>query len=374
MDFATSFFKTLSRVQRETQRTSLRPFEIESLKLQHIYGPPAIVSSKTWDNTEESYDICQDVAKTFGIDSTRGTPFLFSEQKPITSSPDVISFDQEPESFDEMDIVHEAITEQPLKVVPDPYVDRAVVDSFPTQKRFVLDEDDDDMELFDGNCGPMPRRNRKQVKKRRVKRQIPRTMLDVLPPHDVIKLTSVFNYVINNATVLIPYGYAYVNCSQPLVSDGGAATVIPRWAELTSRYRKYRVWNSKIRASIVNQEAYGIDFFVCPMGSLLPQTVANCRAALSNMRAVSHIVSGVGSPNQKVLHKNAGVSTYAGVLTRHVEDLYAGSTDGTSLIPTDNFYFMIGTDTNGVASVSGTFVSVKMTWIIDLWEPQNAIN
>jgi len=374
MDFATTFFKTLTRVKRETHRSSLTPFEIDSLKLQQIYGPPALIASKVYDMSQEELDIAEAVAQSYSAGSSRSTPFSIAKQS-VDMNPcqDIISFENL-EAMSETSDDHESSSESPVKVVQDPYVDRAIVDEFPTYKRTVLNEDDDNMELLCGKSGPMPRRNRKQQKKRRVKKHIPRTMLDVLPPHEVIKLTSVFNYVLNNATVLIPYGYAYVNCSQPLVSDGGSATVIPRWAELTSRYRKYRVWNARIRASIVNQEAYGIDFFVCPMGSLLPQTVANCRAALSNMRAVSHIVSGAGSPNQKVLTKNAGVASYAGVLTRHVEDLYAGSTDGTSLIPTDNFYFMIGTDTNGVASVSGCFVSVKMTWIIDLWEPQNAIN
>lgn len=215
---------------------------------------------------------------------------------------------------------------------------------------------------------------RKPKNKKRARKQIMRVnRSDFLAPRETIVLTTVFNFVLNNATVLIPYGYSYITATQPLNSNAGASTVVPRWAELTQKYRKYRVYSAHTRVSCVNQEAYGVDFFVCPMNSLLLQTVVNCRAALSNRRAASHIVSGVGSPNSKVLSRFSNQKQYTGLTTRYVEDAYTGNTD-LSVTPSDNWYFMVGVDTNGAASVAGVFVSIKMTWNVDLWEVQNAIN
>jgi len=236
-----------------------------------------------------------------------------------------------------------------------------------------------EMDLFGDACGPMPGRGRGRGKMRRgagFRRggglsMVPRNM--TVPARETVKLRTVFNDVINNATLAIPYGYAYVNLTNPLKSNGGAATIVPFWTEQQGRQRKYRVFKTRVSVSAVNQEAFGVDFGIVAMNSLLVQTVANCKSSLSNIRCRKKLVSGVGSPNRCDLRSQQSITDFAGFYTRGAEDNYVGLTDG-SADPTDNIYLMIIADTNGAASVSGILVSVTVEFVVDFMEPQNAVN
>jgi len=197
--------------------------------------------------------------------------------------------------------------------------------------------------------------------------------LMTVPARETVVLRTVYNDILNNASLVLPYAYQYVNLTTPLIANNGSATVIPFWTAMQARQRKYKVLKTMVRAQFVNQEAFGVDIGICPMNSLLTQSIINCRGALSNARCKKNLVSGVGSPNKTTLVSSQSISNFAGFFSRGAEDNYVGNTDSSSL-PTDNIYLMIVGDTNGVASVSGILVSVEVHFYIDFMEAQTPVN
>jgi len=218
---------------------------------------------------------------------------------------------------------------------------------------------------------PVIRRRKQQPRRRRgptPSKQFSQTLgLVTLAPRERFKVITVFNDVLNNASLVLPYAFAYVDLSTPLKANGGAATVVPYWSILTALCRKFFVEKTSVVVEFVNQETFGVDAFICPINFLPAQSIVQGRACLSNVRAKKRLISGVGSPNRCTLKSTQSVRNFGGFTPRTVEDPHWGNTDGSS-DPTDKLYLEIGADTNGSASVAGILVSVKLIiygWIAE---------
>jgi len=197
--------------------------------------------------------------------------------------------------------------------------------------------------------------------------------LMTVPARETYIVSTVFNDILNNASLVIPYAFAYVDLQTPLKANGGAATVVPFWTMIALRQRKYYVWKTVVTVEFVNQEAFGIDFSITPVNFLPSQTVVLQRALLSNHRAKKRLVSGAGSPNRCTLKSTQTVADFGGFYARGAEDSHVGNTDS-SADPTDKLYLNISGDTNGAASVSGVLVSVKVVFFLDAMEPNSPLN
>jgi len=195
----------------------------------------------------------------------------------------------------------------------------------------------------------------------------------VMPRVNGVRLSYETNDLLNQSTLANPFNFSYFNLTNPLISNGGAATAVPYFTAWSGMYRKYRVRKFSIVARFQNSETYGVIPFLCPLNFLPTSTVANNAAYVKNILTKKKISGGIAGMNVTALSVTHTVAEMSGFANSDVEDAYVGLTDG-SASPSDNIYAVVGTDNNGAASVSGVLASVKVTFWIDFIERQTPAN
>jgi len=171
-----------------------------------------------------------------------------------------------------------------------------------------------------------------------------------------------------SATVLAPYALNVVVATNPnnftLVS-----TPVPGYTLLAGLYRKYRVRSFKMRYSVINNDSFGIEAFLCPV-NFLPSTSADPTRYLSQGVCARRIVSAKGGKDNVTLVKTSSITSFGGSANTTVEDAYVGTTDNTSP-PSDNIYFIYGFMTNGAATVAPATNIINVRILIDFFELQS---
>jgi len=181
-----------------------------------------------------------------------------------------------------------------------------------------------------------------------------------------VKLTFTEDIVLNNATLLNPYGFSFFVMTNPIDLNQNSATNEPFFTAYKGMYRKYRVRKYSVRATFMNAENYGIKGYLSIVNFAPTNTAANNLAAVQNSRRC--YCSGKGGMDRATCVVKGSVRK-AGFATTMTEDSFVSVTDGTSS-PADNIYVVCGTDTNGVASVSGVEVGISIVLHIDFMERQ----
>jgi len=198
-------------------------------------------------------------------------------------------------------------------------------------------------------------------------------VLAVTPRVNGIKLQFNADLVLNNATVLVPFAWAYLNLTNPLLVNGGAASVVTFFAGYAAFYRKFRVRKFSVVARFGNAENFFGNGFVTPINFLPTNTLLQNTAAFRNIMTKRKLISPKGGKDEGLVRMHSNVMRFAGFANTNVEDNYVGTTDGSSS-PTDNIYAIVAFDTNGVASVSGVFLSLTVTFWVDFMERQTPGN
>jgi len=194
-------------------------------------------------------------------------------------------------------------------------------------------------------------------------------IMGVTPRMNGIKLHTEFNLVAANATLVNPFTYAYLNLTNPQLSNGGSATAVPFFGMYTAGYRKYRVNNYHVRLRYANSEAFIVAAFTCPFNYQPPNTLSSNTAAYQDVLTKHALLSSKGGMDNKTISFSGSVASMAGFANRGIEDPYVGLTDGTSP-PSDNIYTLISCGTGGPASVTGVFIEVAIDFVIDFEERQ----
>lgn len=186
-------------------------------------------------------------------------------------------------------------------------------------------------------------------------------------------ITTEFTSFLNNSGA-IPFARIYVNCTNPLLANNGAATASPFFDIYRQLFRKFQVNKCTVRAQFANGEAYALIPFLCPINYLPPfASTAELQSYVSNEYSRKMLVSGKGGMDRIALRKPINIAKMSGFITDLAATSLVGNTDGSGA-PANNVYCVVGTDNIGAASVLGTAVSIIVTFTLDFMErntPQN---
>jgi len=239
-------------------------------------------------------------------------------------------------------------------------------DSSEVVKRFLPTE-----RLIGGKRKFAKERAPKGRSKNKLRGRMPRSMKfkDALPERVTVRLGTYFKVVLNNATAPFPYTFGYVNCTDPLISNGGSVTLVPYFAEWKGFFRKYQVNKLTCKAMWGNSETYNVFNCLCAINS--QPTFTNSAELLSyfqNEFAHLDVLGGIAGYNTSTTHLKVPVAVVAGLSTDMADTNIVGNTDG-SAHPGNNVYLVYATD-NGLASVAGSNVGLQIKFNIDFFERQ----
>jgi len=178
-------------------------------------------------------------------------------------------------------------------------------------------------------------------------------------PRERFLVVANFKFVLNNATLINPFCYAYFNLSNPLKSNGGAPTSVSYWSQLIVDWRKFLIFEIYSDVWIESQETFGTIAGMGPVNFLPPNTVAQSLISFAMPQTEVTMMSGVGSPNKTHLTRYVSLNDYGGFDPKNSEDAHWGGISPAA-DPVDNMYMSLLVDTNGVASVSGLLVNVRL--------------
>jgi len=168
-----------------------------------------------------------------------------------------------------------------------------------------------------------------------------------------------FKFVAGGATVLLPYTYNYINLSNPLKANGGAATNVWYWSVVSALMRKYLITHIIVQADLESQELFGTIPFLGPANYLPANTVVEAQTTIQSPLTVTKIMAGVGSMNRAHLEISVDLLKLGGFDPLNSEDVHWGGLNPVA-DPGDNMYATLIVDTNGAASASGILVNVRV--------------
>jgi len=173
------------------------------------------------------------------------------------------------------------------------------------------------------------------------------------------------------ATVIFPYSLEYIIATNPNVLTVSSSAV-PGYTAMKTLYRKYRVFQTQLRFSLANNEAFPVEMFACPV-NFVPSLVTSPVAYFSQPGCQTKLVSAKGGLDNHTLVVTASPAKFGGSASTSVEDAYVGTTDNTSP-PSDNYYFLYGFNTNGLATVSGVTLLVRIHVWLEFFELQSPVS
>jgi len=142
------------------------------------------------------------------------------------------------------------------------------------------------------------------------------------------------------------------------VDPNFGTTAMPFFSEVMTLYRFYRCLKASITVQFVNNEAFPVTVWVCPVNFDPTENSASYQNYLSNPNCHVSELGAVGSPNLRSVHKTASTDSFAGA--RWVGDIDAYSATGSSA-PANSWYFAFGVSTSGIGQVSGVTGSVVLS-------------
>jgi len=189
----------------------------------------------------------------------------------------------------------------------------------------------------------------------------PRGLISLRTREDFL-ISANYNIVLVNATLAIPYTYAYLNLSSPtLLNSGSAPTSLNGWNLLSLLMRKYVSFNMLVRIDYDHEETFGVEMFACPVNFIPTATIAEAQASLSNPRCVKQITT--NKLDRGRLTVVTGLWEFGGFSPRNSEDAHWGTVNPL-VPPIDSLYLHLGSDTNGAASVTGTRCNITVLFLV----------
>jgi len=182
-------------------------------------------------------------------------------------------------------------------------------------------------------------------------------------------LSAEFTSNLNNSGA-ITFARVYVNCSNPLLANNGAATAVPYFASYAALFRKFQVVKCSVAVQFANGEAYPLIPFICPVNFLPPfATNTELQSYVSNPYAKKQLISKSGGMDRCNLRRFINIAKMSGFSADLADTGLVGNTDGSGA-PANNVYAAVGTDNNGNASVLGSVASIVVTYTMDFMERQ----
>jgi len=183
-------------------------------------------------------------------------------------------------------------------------------------------------------------------------------------------MSDLFSGVLGTATVLNPYSQTYVNFTNVLAWNAGAATVPSMFVGKKGDYRKARVTGFRLTVRAVNNETFPCEVSVTPLNFLPPNTLLQNQANVKNPLTKRRTLSAKGGQDKCSVSVSGTTQSIGGFSYRFgVEDPLVFNTDGSSA-PTDNVYAAINVDTAGLAAAAGVTLWLAMHWTMDFFERQ----
>jgi len=148
-----------------------------------------------------------------------------------------------------------------------------------------------------------------------------------------------FNQVINNVGAI----FASAQISPTFIYNllGIGASSIPFFSAFSAIYRYYRVIGWTLRVSFTNLETtLPIGIYLCPTNNSVGANYATWNALTSNFHCTKPTQLPKSATADKKLTQTVTVLQFAGSKDTKTDDLYSGTTSGTS--PTNNVYHQIG--------------------------------
>lgn len=197
-----------------------------------------------------------------------------------------------------------------------------------------------------------------------------RGALGVPPGETNVALTDLFSGILGTATVPNPFSYTYVNITNILAWNAGAATTPGMFVGAKGNYRKARVTRFSLEVSACNLEAYPVELSITPVNFLPPNTLAQNQSNVKNGKARRIALSPKGGMDRGVVRYSGNTQSVGGFSYQFgVEDPLVFNTDGSSP-PADNIYFAVNIDTAGLAAISGVTLWIRPKFWLDFFEPQ----
>jgi hypothetical protein len=187
--------------------------------------------------------------------------------------------------------------------------------------------------------------------------------LQAFPPRTRTRLTWNKGLVVNNVGAI--FGGSTLEPTFLYNLDGGGASSIPFFGELSTIYRYYRVrrWHLKVHFSTL--ETFNILCYLLPIN--FAPNYANWQVYLSNPLVKHKQLGPLTGMGVGTLGQNASVETFGGSRDTGTDDLYSGTSAGGA--PTNNVYHAIGiTSPSGTVFVNGCTVSIFITVEVDFFE------
>lgn len=178
-----------------------------------------------------------------------------------------------------------------------------------------------------------------------------------LPPRLVVKTRYQRSFNMSNPGIV--YANKRLNpCYCYDIDPNFGSTAMPFFTEVMTLYRFYRTLKASITVDFVNNEAFPVTAWVCPINFDPTENSGSFQNYISNPNCHVHELAAAGSPNRGRIHKTASTDAFAGA--RWVGDIDAYSATGTTA-PSNSWYFAFGFSTSGVGQVSGVTGSVVLT-------------
>jgi len=198
---------------------------------------------------------------------------------------------------------------------------------------------------------------------------------NVAPRVNGVHLTTTFKSSLNNSSGAgVAYGRIYINGSNPLSANNGSATIVPGWTAYASQYRKYRVRQFAVRIQAVNNEAYPLILFTCPVAFQPPlATNAEMASYLSQPLMQSSELANNTGDNKGHTALVVNHAFFSGFSNTNVEDSLVGLTSGLGNSANSD-YAVIATDNNGQSTVLATLVEITYHCWVDFMERQTPQN
>lgn len=165
------------------------------------------------------------------------------------------------------------------------------------------------------------------------------------------------------ATTNIRYSASNAYDVDPTVGS----TAMPGYTELSTLYRRYRVFSTTLVATFANLEVFPGTVCVCPVNADPGANVSVPQPYMSFPGAKTSMVGAVSGDSVRVIRSTASPQTFGGSRYTGADDSYSALVNAG---PTNQIWWYIGffTPTNSLTTTGGVDVNVRLFVTLDFYE------
>jgi len=181
-----------------------------------------------------------------------------------------------------------------------------------------------------------------------------------LPPRTTCDFT--YNVAINLINIGATYANARYNPTFAYDVDPTlGSTAMPFFSELGKLYRYYRVVSSRITFHFSNKELFSGLVYICPVNFDPGINSASYQNYLSNPLSKHFVFGPYSGHGTGSMTHSASTADFAGSRWLGDADSYSARADGTGGGPTNSWFWMVGTRTDGNVFTAGSGVFSDIT-------------